>query len=103
MYKGTQFEKDSLQVLKFLGSSLQGFTVLQVNLNSCLQISMFTKSFVSRKPIKIIQICKILLKKISSATFLRNKHENDSINFFLCQKRRTRIISKMAWTPYADL
>ena len=31
--------------------------------NSCLQIPSFTKSFVSRKPITIVQICKMLLKQ----------------------------------------
>ena len=35
----------------------------QVNLKSCLQIPRFTKLFVSRKPIKIIQICKMFLKQ----------------------------------------
>ena len=34
-----------------------------MNLNLCLQILRFTKSFVSRKLIKIISICKMILKQ----------------------------------------
>ena len=35
----------------------------QAKMGSCLQISRFTESFVSRKPIKIIEIYKMLLKQ----------------------------------------
>ena len=53
-----------------------------------------TKSFVSRKPIKIIQICKMLLKQTPSAPFLFSKHyrflflisEDDSINLLSVSK-----------------
>ena len=82
---------------------------LRQTCNSCLQIPRFTKSFVSRKPIKIIQTCKMLLKQKLSVTFLYNEHyrflflisEDDSINFLSVSKNVNYLES--ALTPHTNL